>query len=283
MYTKLSALLTVCLLAAAAGCNLTLDVEEYPYRAAGDVDGQTDATVADAEPDAADTTDSADAADGTDGPDADSKPGEPHLIFTEVMPDVSTPPETSVELGEYIEVKNVGTAPADPRRIIIQLAGSNRRIQVDAFPTDPEERRVFEALEPIEPGGYFVFVREDHDYYGLTDDLPPGSFYEYGRWFDAVPLSNSSRRLQLAYRAAEFELEAHDAIEWASSKLIDPNGDSTATLPVREDVAWGVHPDHEDPASNDDPAHWCYHADTVGAGVVQASPGAATPSDCSRE
>lgn len=272
----------------ASGCNLTVDLEEYPYRSRGDAflvdDGSDAADVSDAT-DTTDTrrdvaADTSDARDTTDITDEKPPTGKPFLIFTELMPDTSTPPDESTEFGEYIEIKNIGTAPADPRRIIIQLGGSNRRIQVDPFPSEDAEREVFDGLQWIDPGEYFVFVREDRDYYKLTAELEAGTFYEYGRWFDAVPLSNSSRRLQLSYQAAQFHLVEHDAIEWAGGRLIDPTGESTATLGGREDAAWGLRRDFEDAQKNDDPANWCFHATSLPDSPVMASPGQPTPTDC---
>lgn len=274
-----------------SGCNLTVDLDEHPYRSRGDAflaedaDGATDRTdtpVADAG-DTDGVADASDPADTTDVTDEKPPSGKPFLIFTELMPDTSSPPDESTEFGEYIEVKNIGTAPADPRRIVIQLGGSTRRIQVDPFPSDDAERQVFENLQWVAPGEYFVFMREDRDYYKLTDGLEQGTYYEYGRWFDAVPLSNSSRRLQLSYEAAEFQLVEHDAIEWAGGRLIDPTGESSATLGGREDVAWGLHRDLEDAQENNDPANWCYHVTALPDSPVKASPGRPSPTDCVRE
>lgn len=264
----------------ASGCNLNMDLDEYPYRKGEDAFLREDTTdtsaddVGDAAPDVPDVADTGDI--------RDEKPpsGKPYLIFSELMPDTSTPPGESTEYGEYIEVKNVGTAPADPRRIIIRLSGSDRRIQVDPFPSEPREREVFDALKPIEPGAYFVFVRRDTDYYRLTEALERGTYYEFGRWYDSVPLSNASRRLQLSYRTAEFHLVEHDAIEWAGGRLIDPTGESTATLGGREDAAWGLRRDFEDAQKNDDPANWCFHATSLPDSPVMASPGQPTPTDC---
>lgn len=269
----------------AAGCNLTLDVQEYPYSGGADV-VVPDVDTPDAAQDAADAAlDAApEVGDVGDADAADAQPsGKPYLIFTELMPDVTTPPNGSVETGEYVEVKNIGTAPADPRRIIIQLAGSNRLIQVNPFPVDEEGRRVFEQLQDIAPGEYFVFVRQDSNYYKLTAGLAEGTYYEYGRWSDAVPLSNSTRRLVLSYRTDEFHRVQQDAIEWASHSLIDPAGGSDATLALREDAAWGVMSEYEDAHDNDDPAHWCYHVDPLPDSPIKASPGAPTPANCTTE
>jgi hypothetical protein len=281
-------------LVSVGGCNLHLDVDQYPYQNRSDTalfedardDTSTDVSdtdVPDSSTDAAiDASDSSehDISDSSDAGDTQTPTGKPFLIFTELMPDSSTPPEIGTEYGEYIEVKNIGTAPADPRRIFIQLSGSDRRIKVDPFPSGDVEQEVFDGLQLIEPGDYFVFVRQDDPHYNLTTRLDDGTYYEYGRWFDDVPLSNSSRRLQLSYRASEFDLIHHDAVEWAVNSLIDPTGTSNVTLNIREDVAWGVRPDFEDASANDDPAHWCFHIAPLIASPVKASPGQPTPANC---
>jgi hypothetical protein len=285
----LLAALAALVMLAATGCNLSLDLGQYPYsgqRDAALTDAAADTTVDTDERDVStptDTGDSSDVVDAGDVRDVRKPSGKPYLIFTELMPDSSAPEGENIEYGEYIEVKNVGTAPADPRRIIIQLSGSERRIQVDPFPSGDVEREIFNGLELIEPGDYFVFIRQDAPVYNLTAALDDGTYYEYGRWFEAVPLSNSSRRLQLSYRPSEFQLIAHDAVEWASQSLIDPAGNSNATLDTQENIAWGVHPDFEGAGTNDDPANWCYHVDLLPESDVKASPGGPTPANCTRE
>ena len=271
----------------AVGCNLTLDLAEYPYRGPADL---SDTAIRDAA-DAGDTS-TADTSGGQDGGDADTSPtdvrdeqkpgGKPFLIFTELMPNSSVPDGANPgeELGEFIEIKNIGTAPADPRRIVIKVSGTNRRIQVDPFPSPGEESEVFDNLEPIAPGEYFIFVREDSDYYKLTSGLKVGTYYQYGTWHDPVPLSNSSRRLQLAYNSAEFQLIEHDALEWASHRLIHPEGSTDATLAMKEDVSWGVQQGFEDARENDSPKQWCYHVTQLADSPLKASPGEPTPTDC---
>lgn len=261
-----------------AACNLSIDVDDHPYRGR-DVG-------ADAAPPDADATDGgadADAIedDGSDDP-PDSGTDRHELIFTELMPDVSAPPEEGVEFGEYIEIKNVGTAPADPRRVVIELVDSDRRIRVDPFADNEEEQKVLDGLEPIDPGEYFVFLRRDDEYYGFDQALDPSRYYEYGRFSEDVPLANSSRGLQLAYQPTEFQLEYHDEVAWVDGELIDPSGSSNETLAMREDVAWGVEPESEDKDANADPQNWCYHQETIGAGVIAASPATPTPDDCTR-
>jgi hypothetical protein len=277
--------LTVCLLfVAASGCNLTLDLEDYPYEGRGDVE--------DAASDTIEPTDTSDAADSHtedardtagDTFDATDVPPEerPTLIFTEVMPDSSVEGGAgSVEYGEFIEVKNVGTVPADPRRIVIELEDANRRITVDPFPADEREQQVLDGLQPIQPGEYFVFVRQDSDYYNITAGLEEGTFYEYGRWNEQIPLSNSERSLTMFYRLSEFEAFVTDKIEWVSRSLIDPSLQTPTNREIREDVALGVQEISESQSGNDSPANWCYHAETLPDSPVKASPGGPTPATC---
>ncbi|MGM0557852.1 MAG: hypothetical protein ACQEVA_15815 [Myxococcota bacterium] len=269
-----------------SGCNLTIDFDDYPYSGREDVQD-----VSDDSGDTADTTDAADTEDTRveDAADTqmdtsdttDAEPSDrPVLIFTEVMPDSSVEGTGSVEYGEFIEVKNVGKVAADPRRIVIELEDANRRIAIDPFPSDPEEQEVFDELKPIQPGEYFVFVRQDSDYYRITSNLEAGTFYEYGRWNEQVPLANNERTLTLFYRLSEFEADVTDKIEWVSRSLIDPSLQTAATLEIREDVALGVREVSESQAGNDSPSNWCYHADTIEGSPVKASPGGPTPATC---
>ncbi|MFW5966203.1 MAG: hypothetical protein ACOCV2_01740 [Persicimonas sp.] len=261
-----------------AACNLSIDVDEHPYRGR---DVGSDASPPDANaPDGGADADASksDAADGGTDSGTDSQ----RLIFTELMPDVTAPPDEGVEYGEYIEIKNVGTKPADPRRVIIELVDSDRRIRVDPFADNEEEQEVVDALDPIEPGEYFVFLRRDDEYYGFDEALDESQYYEYGRYSEDVPLANSTRGLKLAYQPTEFERDYHDEVAWANGELIDPSGSSNEVLPMREDVAWGVEADSEDRDANADPLNWCYHQETIGAGVVAASPAEPTPDDCTR-
>ena len=278
-------LVTLLLLLAASGCNLTLDLGEYPYQGGPDVEDVS--------------TDSLDSIDGADTMDmssddvfdaqqdtfdaTDVEPEDrPVLIFTEVMPDSSVEGgASSVEYGEFVEIKNIGKVPADPRRIIIEFEDADRRIAVDPFPSDEREQQVLDELQPIEPGEYFVFVRKDTDYYRITEGLEAGTFYEYGRWNnEQLPLSNSERTLTLFYRFSDFEAFVTDKIEWVSRSLIDPSLQTPTNREIREDVALGVQEISESQSGNDSPANWCYHAETLPDSPVKASPGGPTPATC---
>lgn len=269
-----------------AGCNLSIDLDDYPYQGIPDAQDASDSVS-----DVTDTTDSVDtrevdasdtASDTSDATDTEPS-DQPVLIFTEVMPDSSVEGAGSVEYGEFIEIKNIGEAEADPRRVAIELEDANRRIEVDPFPSDAEEQTVLDELQPIQPGDYFVFVRQDSDYYRITTDLEAGTFYEYGRWNEQVPLANTERKLTLFYRRSEFDAVVTDRLEWVSRSLIDPSLETPATREIREDVALGVQEVSESQTGNNSPSNWCYHADTIEGSPVKASPGGPTPATCTVE
>jgi hypothetical protein len=252
---------------ATAGCHLTIDLEDYPYPITIWQEGPVDEDVWD-----------------TALPDEDTTPSTPQLgpmlVFTELMVRVSAPPDSFQELGEYIEIKNIGDAPADPRRIVISLVESNERILVDNVIESDAERFVVQTLKPIQPGGYFVFVRNDSPYYGITRQLSPGSYYEYGIWYRSIGLPNFTRTLRLLYRVDEFIHEQHDEVGWRQGQLVDLTGENSATLAITEDIALGVRPGFENAKANTDPANWCYHVLPFGEGPLHGSPGQASPERC---
>lgn len=253
-----------------AACNLTLDLDDYPYEAAQDaVDSVSDV---DADGDIRDAAD-IDARDEA----------RPILIFTELMPDSSTDGTSSVEYGEFFEIKNVGQAPADPRNIFIKLEDGDREIAIDTIVFDEREQAILDELKPIAPGDYFVFVRQDDDYYRITADLAPGTFYEYGRWNDQVPLSNRERSLTLIYKVNGEDPTVTDRVEWISGSLIDPSLVTNTTRSMREDVSIGVQAISESQADNNSPTNWCYHVNPLSGSPVRASPGRPTPADCTFE
>ncbi|MBA2661614.1 MAG: hypothetical protein H0U74_04925 [Bradymonadaceae bacterium] len=219
------------------------------------------------------------------GHDADVTPIEllgPKLIFTELMIRPSQPPHSTQELGEYIEIKNIGDSPADPRKIIIDLIETNDRIEVDRVASSQAERIVLQGLRPIEPGGYFVFVREDSDFYQISFHLAQGSYYEYGVWSRQIGLSNQTRTLSLLYEAEEFEFVKQDEVGWRDGSLVDLSGRTPVGLEILRDIALGLRADKEylDGKDRGEPANWCYHVAAFAPGPLYGSPGAATPGDC---
>lgn len=257
----------VVVLLGAVGCNLPFDLADYPYPMRIDVPDEKDAFISD-----------------TPGPNIETGPPLPQLgpmlVFTELMIRTSPPPNSFQELGEYIEIKNVGDAPADPRRIVIDLVESSERISVDRVIDSEAERLIVTSLKPVPPGGYFVFVRDDSNHYGITQNLSPGTYYEYGVWNRSIGLPNFTRTLRLLYEVDSFVHEEHDEIGWAQGRLIDLRGESGESLQIIEDIAMGVRQGRESAKANSDPANWCYHVLPFGEGPLYGSPGLPSPDNC---
>ncbi|TXD35978.1 hypothetical protein FRC98_15010 [Lujinxingia vulgaris] len=248
------------------GCNLAIDLEDYPYRALGpDTDLPVDAS-ADA---------SAEDTDVDDTPDAPA--GQPALAFSELMIRVEPPPGESQELGEYVEIVNVGDAPIDPRGVVIEILETNERIEIDRLLDSPKERAVVEALEPIGPGEHFLFYRRASDHYVLDQVLDPTASYEYGRWGRPVGLSNFSRSMRLIQLEGEFGFVIHDEVAWREGALVDPNGETGTGRELRENVAFGLRPGQQ---SGREPTAWCYHRELLSEGPLFGSPGQPTPASC---
>lgn len=258
---SLAAALLLC-----GGCNLAIDVEDHPYPQPFVEPPEEDAgTVKDVE------TDTADASPPTKGP---------VLLITELMIRPSTPPGESQELGEYIEIYNAGDEPIDPRDLMIELLETNDRIYVDRLISSPEEEAVVTGLRPIEPGGYFIFLRQDDPYYEITESLEEGTYYEYGRWHRSIPLSNFSRTLRLLELRGEFQFHIHHEVGWRQGYLSDLDEISQTRLDIRENIAFGLRPDITDAVKAADPNNWCYHLQRFSDGPLLGSPGRRTPDTC---
>ncbi|RDV38155.1 hypothetical protein DV096_10095 [Bradymonadaceae bacterium TMQ3] len=260
--------LVLCLsLTWATGCNLAIDLEAYPYTA---LQPDTDLP-ADAGADApVEDTDSPDI------PDADPL-ARPALAFSELMIRVEPPPGESQELGEYIEIVNLGDAPIDPRGVVIELLETNERIEIDRLLDSPKERAVVEALEPIAPGEHFLFYRRANDHYVIEENLDPTASYEYGRWSRPVGLSNFTRSMRLIELEGEFGFVIHDEVAWREGALVDPDGEIGTGRELRENVAFGLRPGQ---ISGREPTAWCYHRELLSEGPLFGSPGQPTPASC---
>jgi hypothetical protein len=150
--------------------------------------------------------------------------------------------------------------------------GLRERIQV-ALPATEEEREAVEALEMIEPGDYFVFVRFESDVAPVSEVVPASNRYDYGRFASGPSLPNFvDRRLELTY-ADERTPEPFDVVRWDLGALVAPDG-SGEGLVFPEDVSVGLDPSFEDPAANDDPKKWCLSTESIGSGTALGTPGA---------
>lgn len=204
----------------------------------------------------------------TPEPDAPA-PSPPSLMFTEVMfelltdADSATPPPT----GEYIEVKNVGSGPADPRDIVLFLTNLDNftvsRIRAEVSIV-PEEQEAYNALQPIEPGEYFVFIRH-HDSAAVTDALPPGSFYDYGRFnTTTLPHTSVEVKLDLGYQMDDGSVSVFDTLRWRGENF---QADSIEQPAVRIVSGAAIELDASIASAeeNDDPTVWCVSSAPLGA------------------
>lgn len=220
----------------------------------------------------------------------------PRLIFTEILIDAPGEDASFVERGEYIEIKNIGEGPADPRNITMFLNDLNDplvgdRIEV-ATAFTPEEREVVDGLQLMEEGDYFVFVRhEDETVAPITATVAEGYSYDYGRYANGPTLphqATSRRRLTIGYRFPNGASEIYDILEWEGHELLDTiseptNSDVDAAsdpprmakpLAFREGEAVGVDDNWETMSGTDDPQNWC--VPPVMVGEVSGTPGQVT-------
>lgn len=258
-----------------SGCNLAFDLEDYPYQGplVVELDLGDDATSTDVGPDAA------------PGPDVDSEPdipdlpvGEPNLVITEVLIDTSQmEPGIIGELGEYVEVKNVGDGPADPRNISFTLenVATSARTSISVpLPSSTEQVKTYSGLKMIAPGEYFVFVRYTTPDVPLDDLLESGRYFDWGRYGQEASLTNSGERLLLLRYFDGQDLTEFDRLRWRSGVLVDSIGSDEVTQPIVEDTSLSLLSEFERPELNDDPDVWCLETQAVADGSpVQGSPG----------
>jgi hypothetical protein len=250
---------------ALSACHLSIDLEDYPYPLPFE------------SPDLGEDAQDAEISPDSDVP--DPTPG-PLLLFSELMIRPSSPPGSQDELGEYIEIYNAGDVPIDPRDLVIELRETNDRIYVDRLVASPEEEAVVAGLRDIQPGEFFVFLREDHPHYQITAQLEEGMYYEYGRWHRSIPLSNSSLTLRLIEFHGEFRFRIHHEIGWRDGFLVDIDGISSTRLDIRENIGFGLRRDIQDLDSARRPEHWCYHLLGFSDGPLLGSPGVPSPTSC---
>ncbi|MEZ4462896.1 MAG: hypothetical protein R3E66_24845 [bacterium] len=274
---KSTVLLTILVI---SGCNLSIDTDSYPYQRltivedTGVDEGMDTSMVVDSGQDMGMTEE-----DMSEDADVDMAPvGEPDLMITEIL--INTSEINALgngEVGEFIEVKNVGTAAADPRKISFQIAsdsGGSQTISVPN-PTNADQLEVYEQLQSIQPGDYFVFVRFVTDGMPLADVLPAGTFFDYGRAGITVALANSGERILTLQYFDGRTIRPHDSVRWSANALRPT--DAMMSEPSRdiiEDVALSVGREFESPMGNNDPSAWCDEiTEVAGPGTFFGSPG----------
>jgi hypothetical protein len=288
-------LLLVCLVCSSLliGCNLSTDLDAYPYRGAiiidPDDDGitpidmpQTPDVPADLDLDAA-----PDLADDMPAPDDMTPDMEPLVVklrFTEIL--VSSTANSSSnndEDGEFIEITNIGTAPVDPALIQITVAANT--ISVDTTADNAEELEIINGIKPLLPGQSFVFVRADSSVYGIIRGLPLGTFYEYKRWSSNIALSNTTRTISLIYPNPLTKVpEEHDRLSWFSGRLVEVDSEaSDFELPLIRNISWSLDPEWYTFGPPSDASDWCYETNKLsGSTLVRGSPGSPLAGPCIR-
>ncbi len=249
-------ILLLFLLLACTGCHLSIDLEAHPYadEAGDDV--------------------------GPDGADA-SQPVGPKLLITELMLRPAPLPGGDERLGQYIELFNAGDEPIHPADLILEVLETNERIFVDLDADgDPHAQAAADAVRPIEPGEFFLFIGEDDPHYGITDHLSPGSFYEFRRWGSTVELSATRQTLRLLELRGEFEFRIHHQVGWRQGELTDLSEQSEETVAILENVGLGLQAGITDVGQASTPENWCLHIERFGEGPLYGSPGAPSPDRC---
>lgn len=245
------------LLVLAAGCNLTLDVDAYPY------DG------ADAGADTA-----------TDSADGSTDPVGPRLLMTEFMLRPQGRADDGQRSGQYIEIYNAGDEAIDPRQLVIEVQETNERILIDVDGDDSDAADAADAVAPIAPGEFFVFIRRDDPTYEITAELADDRYFEYGRWGDDVELSATRQTIRLLEMRGEFEFRIHHQAGWRQGRLVDLSEKSSTTVAIAESVGLGLLSDIDDVEDAADPDNWCLHIERFGQGPLYGSPGQPSPSRC---
>jgi hypothetical protein len=211
--------------------------------------------------------------------------GLPKLRFSELMIDSLNEPN-NIELGEFIEIVNIGEHLADPRRVRIELLSVSQHILVNMSPRDDEGRAVLRGLKPIKTDDHFLFIRQDTERFQITAGLPAGTFYEYGRWGTGNPaLANSERTIELTYIDPETEQPVfQDRVSWAAGRLVDVNQTfSNDSLPIIENVSFSLNPSVYNAAPSGRARDWCYETDILPNQVMtRASPGEPLAGTCRR-
>ena len=229
-----------------SGCNLTIDTDSYDYSPVTEI-------------------------------------GEQRLVITEVLAWTSTKgPGSEDERGEFIEVKNVGTAPADPKTITIEVRADQNGDPIQTIsvapPNTPAAIAAVNSITPLNPGEYFVFIRYETPETPISSLLDPGTYYDYGAHGNRVELSQSDPRfLELVYFDSNDQIVTNfDSLHWDGA-VFEPeqSGDS---IEMQEDRSLSLDANAEDAEQNDYGSSWCVESSPVALNGVAATPG--QPSSC---
>lgn len=249
-----------------AGCNLSEPASSFEYQGEFIVISFDQGNGEDQDEDAAPPPDM--------GP-----PGDPELVITELLIHSNDVRPGAGERGEYIEIRNVGDGPANPRSVALVLIDPNdedalpERIQI-APPLTSEEVQVVSNLLPIQPGDYFVFVRHEVLSSPVGDE---GRSYDYGRFTNGPSLINDSPRLVELRYVDGADIATHDVVRFGDGEIQALDGEGPG-LAYEVNTSVSVREDSEDPESNDEPSNWCLSDTFFDEGTFRGNPG--EPADC---
>lgn len=250
---------------ALGGCNLALNLDDYPYQGAvADLSGP-DLPVAEDMPE--------------DMPDEDMRPPPvdmnpsvpvPDVIITEIM--VNSSGENSVEPGEYIELYNRGTIPALTSRLFIESDASSNNLIFIRAGTLPSA---------INEGEYYVFVQSDEMSFGIIPHIGTDRYYNWSEGGSGLALTNGGRTISVKYRVDIQDASKDvvlDTITWVGGRLPESIGptDEERGLAIEEDLAISLAPEHylADAEERKAPWRWCYdQSASLGMVGLLGSPG----------
>lgn len=258
------------------GCNLGLDLDEYPYQGplVINFDAGDEGVVQDAGRDAPPDIDDSMPPDME--PDQDIPVGSPQLVITELLINSKSDPSFTGEVGEYIEIKNIGDGPADPRAISFNIENVNsasRSTVSVPLPATTEQVKVYGELKDIQPGQYFVFIRFETAEVPLSQILDNGTFFDWGNYGQNTSLANSGERLLELRYFDGVGLQEFDRVRWGNNTLVDEIGMETVSRPLDENVALSVTAGSETSRANDAPAVWCQESEVIPGGSTTGTPG----------
>ncbi len=265
---------------AATGCQLTFDLEDYPYSpiliiADAEQDADAGPVVEDTGPDVADT-----------GPDVPvdmppdlPEPTGPKLVFTEFLIDSSFTAEGAGndETGEFFEVYNAGDEAAMMALVRIDF--------LDPSDQDYSDNWILQ-VDPnvtLDPGGYFLIHRGDTP----TNDFTTNIAAVRRSDVNGGGLSNDGkfRRANLVYG-----VQIEDTLYWNNGDMLQCNIDTDilscpdeekANIPGSEGSAFYLRDDAEMLRQDGNFATWCKAAD-VYITDLRGSPGVSNPSGICR-
>ena len=258
----------------ASGCQLTFDLEDYPYSPVlvpddgGTGDGDADDVVdADPPPDVGPDV-------PPDVPPDMPDPVGPRLLFSELLMDSSFTTANEGEAAEFFEVVNIGDEPAVMGRVIISLSDPEDPAFSDTWPVITETR------VELDPQGVFLIHRGDTPNGDFANDIVATRRAAV----DASGLSNSEfRRADLIYDGT-----LHDSIFWEGGdlRLCASGGDilscpqaDVVIIEGSEGASFFLLAGFTSVEGSRTPEAWC-KSSKVYVNGLNGSPGVLNPTEC---